>query len=86
VSSYKVVVGDGELGYNKIVDAFRNDKIGGFARVVMVSPLHEKLPRLVLCVCCSCNCFDSVWVREQWKKIDELWAKECFHVVGPIVS
>lgn len=48
VSSYKVVVGDGELGYNKIVDAFRNDKIGGFVRVVMVSPLHEKLPRLVL--------------------------------------
>ena len=27
-----------------------------------------------------------MWVREQWKKIDELWAQECFHVVGPVVG
>jgi hypothetical protein len=59
ISNYKPVVGTSELGYNKIVDSFRTDKIGGFARIVVVNPLHDKLPRLVLVVCCTCNCFDA---------------------------
>jgi len=29
------------------------------------NPLHVKLPRLVLAVSCTCNCFDSMWVRNQ---------------------
>jgi hypothetical protein len=86
VSNYKVSIGDGEEGYNKIVDAFRNDKIGGFARVIMVSPMHEKLPRLVLSVACTCNCFDADWVKKQWERVDALWAAECEQVVGPILG
>ena len=75
ISSYKPVVGTGEEGYNRILECFRGDKVGGFARIIMVSPLHSKLPRLVLCVSCTCNCFDSEWVREQWSRIERLWKK-----------
>jgi hypothetical protein len=59
ISSYKPVVGFGKVGYNTIVDSFRTNKIGGFARIIVVNPLHEKLPRLVLVVCYTCNYFDS---------------------------
>lgn len=72
VSKYKPVVGSRDNGYNKIVDSFRSDKIGGFARVVMVNPLHQSLPRLVLVVNCTCNCFDASLVKNQWRVIDDL--------------
>jgi hypothetical protein len=48
-------VGNGEEGYEKILDVFKNNKMGSFARVIVVNPLHDKLPRLVLVVCCTCN-------------------------------
>jgi hypothetical protein len=38
--------------------------IGAFACVIIVNPLHVKLPRLVLSLSCTCNCFDSEWVKE----------------------
>jgi hypothetical protein len=63
ITTYKPVCGVGEDGYNKIVESFRDDQVGSFARVIIVNPLHDKLPRLVLVVCCTCNCFDSAWVR-----------------------
>jgi hypothetical protein len=47
-----------------IVDSFRSDKMGTFARVIVVNPLHVKLPRLVLSLSCTYNCFDSEWVKE----------------------
>jgi hypothetical protein len=86
ISSYKPVVEFGEAGYNTIVDSFRTDKIGGFARIIVVNPLHEKLPRLMLVVCCTCNCFDSTWIRKQWNVVDDLWMKDCLHVLGPIIG
>ena len=85
-TSFKLEVGFGEDGYNKIVETFRSSQIGGFARVIVVNPLHEKLPRLVLSVCCTCNCFDSKWVKHQWDVIDSLWIKECLSTVGPVVG
>ena len=42
ITNYKPVVGVGDLGYNKMVDSFKLDKVGGFARVIVVNPLHEK--------------------------------------------
>ena len=58
-SRFKLVVGIDEDGYNVIVDAFRNNKLSGFARIVVVNPLNESLPRLVLVVCTAYNCFDA---------------------------
>jgi hypothetical protein len=84
VSNYKVIIDSGKLGYNKVVDAFQTNKVGGFAKVVMVNPLHDKVPCLVLAVCCACDCFDSEWVQRQWDTIDTLWRQECEAMVGPI--
>jgi hypothetical protein len=64
ISDYKLVVGVGDEGYNMIVDSFRSDKMDTFARIVVVNPLHIKLPRLVLSLSCTCNCFDSEWMKE----------------------
>lgn len=83
---YSVVVGDDEAGYNKILDSFQNCRMGTFARVIMVNPLHTKLPRLVIAICCTCNSFNSSWVREQWVHMEKLWAAECKQVVGPIIG
>ena len=85
-SNYKQVVGSGEEGYNKIVDSFCTNRVGAFARVVMVNPLHQSLPRLVLVVMCTCNYFDAPWVRQQWLRIKDFWNKECKDIVGPIVG
>lgn len=44
ITDYKPTVGLKEAGYNKLVNSFRMDKVGGFARVIVVNPLHEKIP------------------------------------------
>ena len=54
----------GEGGNNKLVESFKLDKVGGFARMIVMNPLHEKLPQLVLVAICTCGCFDSNWVRQ----------------------
>lgn len=85
-SHFRPAVGSGEAGYSNVVDAFKLNRIGSFARVIMVNPLHDRLPRLVLVVNVTCNCFNSAWVREQWSVIDGLWQEHCEEVVGPIIG
>ena len=51
VSDFKPVVGLGEAGYAKILESFHTHKVGGFARIIIVNPLHQSLPRLLLVVC-----------------------------------
>lgn len=79
-------MGSCEKGYNKIVDNFCTNRVGAFDRIVMVNPLYQSLPRLVLMVMCTCNCFDAPWVRQQWLRIQDLWNKECKNILGPIVE
>jgi hypothetical protein len=83
---FKCTVGAAKVGYENILEAFQGNRIGSFARVIMVNPLHSKLPRLVLVVSCTCNCFDACWVRLQWGRIDQLWQLHCEEQVGPIVG
>ena len=54
--------------------------------MIIVNPLHDRLPCLVLVVCTTCNCFNSEWVRKQWDALDALWASDCKGKVGPIVG
>jgi len=68
ITDYKLTIEVCEVGYNKMVDSFRMDTVGGFARVIVVSPLHEKFPQLVLVACYTCNCFYSSWIRVQTGK------------------
>jgi hypothetical protein len=50
VPTYNIIVRTRVLGYNNIMDAFTNDKVGEFARVIMVYSLHANLLWLVLIV------------------------------------
>ena len=86
VPGFRPLVGSGEEGYCQLLESFGKNRKGTFARVVVVNPLHERLPRLVLIVCCTCNCFNSDWVRGQWDTIDRLWEEECLAAVGPIIG
>ena len=86
VIDYKPTVRVGDAGYSHMIDAFRANKVGGFARVIVVNPLYEKLPRLVLAACYTCGCFDSGWLRAQWSKIDSLWKKHYYTKVKPILG
>ena len=79
-------MGVGEASYNCIVDAFWNDRMRGFARVIMACSLHKKLPCLVVRMSCICNSFDAKWVRDQWIWIEKLWVEECAPVVGSVVG
>ena len=86
IADYKPKVGDVHDGYNKLIEFFILYKVEGFVKVIVVNPLHEKLPRLVLVACCISRCFDSAWIRAQWKKIDDLWTQHCYVAVGPIIG
>jgi hypothetical protein len=50
VTNFRLVIGIGEVRYNNVLEAFTNNKIASFAQVMIVNPLHEKLPRLVFVV------------------------------------
>ena len=52
----------------------------------MVNLLHDKLPKFVLVVSCTCNHINSNWICNQWKSIDLLWQDTCGPIVGPIVG
>lgn len=87
VSNFIPMIGVGEEEYNyKLIDAFWFGKLGWFARVIIINPLHEKLPRLMFVVTCTCNCFDSSRVRNQWQVVKDLWNTEGLQIVGPIVE
>ena len=37
---FRCIVGEDEVGYKNILEAFQRNMIGSFARVIMVNPLH----------------------------------------------
>jgi hypothetical protein len=67
MSDFKPIVGSGNDDYNTIIDSFTNNRVGEFARVVMVNPVHQSLLMFVLVVHCTCNCFNVAWVCRQWE-------------------
>ncbi|KAL2612447.1 hypothetical protein R1flu_024139 [Riccia fluitans] len=82
----EVEVGSGESGYSKIVESFEQKIQGLYARVVIVNPLHEKLPRLIVYASITCNSFTASWVRDHWKGLKQRWDKYCRQVLGPVLG
>ncbi|KAL9954636.1 hypothetical protein ACROYT_G042201 [Oculina patagonica] len=79
---FTVDVGDGEEGYNAIVSAFKECKLGSFARAIMLNPLHPNLPRLAILCMPTCNKFDTTFVYRQWQEVQRVYE----HVIGPLVG
>lgn len=55
----EVVVGEGVEGYDKIVSTFEQYSKGMYARVSIVNPLHECMPKLALSKISTCNKFTT---------------------------
>lgn len=81
----EVKVGDGDEGYHNIVNTFEGYSKGMYARVVIVNPLHEGLPKLALCAIPTCNKFNADWVRAQWEQMKQFWDLYC-RQVGPLLG
>lgn len=86
ISNFVVLVGDGENGYHRIVDAFEHNVIAHYARVLIANPLAECLPKLVLLIQLTCNRFDSMSIKEQWKEVNLHWNMYVKDVIGPILG
>ncbi|KAL2609573.1 hypothetical protein R1flu_028146 [Riccia fluitans] len=82
----EVEVGSGESGYSKIVESFEQKIQGSYARVVIVNPLHEKLPRLIVYAFVTCNSFTASWVQDHWKGLKQRWDKCCRQVVDLVLG
>ena len=83
---FTVVVGDGEQGYNTIVNAFNEYKISPFARAIILNPLHPKLPRSPILTMPTCNRFDHEFVFRQWQTVERLYEQELQDIVGPLIG
>ena len=59
------IVGDGDDAYARLVDAYRQNRVAGFARVIMINPIHHGLPPLVILLQAVCNKFDHQMVKNQ---------------------
>lgn len=54
--------------------------------MLILNPLHPRLPRLVILIQLTCNRFDAVFVRKQWEKVRALWSIHLLNVVGPLIG
>ena len=71
----------------KLKEAFQSHVIGGYARVILINPLHKKLPAMVLFLQCTCNRFDSNDVSNQWKRLHEMCEDSGLATaLGPIIG
>jgi hypothetical protein len=84
--SFVHVVGDDDQAYERLVQAYRDNKIAGFARVIMINPLHQKIPPLVVLLQATCNTFTHEMVLQQWNEIKALYDQYLLPVLGPLVG
>ena len=77
-----ITVGNDQQAYERLVNAFAENVIGKYAGVILLNPLHEKLPRLVALLMPTCNRFSHHAVYRQWQKIQNLYEEHLEHVLG----
>ena len=63
---YRVVVGNEDNSYDKIVNTFCKCTVATYARVIMINPLRDDLPALAMTAMSTCNRFNADEVRRQW--------------------
>lgn len=83
---FTVVVGNGEEGYNSIVNVFDQYKIGTFGRAILLNPLHPNLPCITVLTMPTCNKFDHTMVYCQWQDVERLYEQELKEIVGPLIG
>lgn len=84
--NFSVRVGEGEEGYNAMIAAFQDYKIGTYAKAIMLNSLHPNLPRVAILTMPTCNSFDNDFVPRQWQEIKRLYEQELEPVAGTLIS
>ena len=79
-------VGSDDNAYARLVDAFNQNRVAGFARVIMLNPIHKDLSPFVILLQAVCNKFDHMMVRNQWSSITDLYNQYLLDVLGPLVG
>jgi hypothetical protein len=84
IDDYAPIVGNDDGALIRLLDHFSDDKRGCYLRVLMVNPLHERLPSLPLVLQATCNKFTRADVAAQWARARELWKDEFADVLDLI--
>eukprot|EP00112_Aurelia_sp_Birch-Aquarium-sp1_P026516 Seg944.3 transcript_id=Seg944.3/GoldUCD/mRNA.D3Y31 product="hypothetical protein" protein_id=Seg944.3/GoldUCD/D3Y31 len=79
-------VGDDDDAYERLLDAFKENAIASYARVILINPVHNDLPPLVALLQAVCNKFDHEMVQRQWSEIRALYDRHLLPVLGPLVG
>ena len=74
--SFSSIAGNGEKGYDHIVNAFQILVVPTYAKVIILNILHPKLPKLPILLMPTCNKFDNAFIRRQWSEIFEICSEE----------
>ena len=86
MTNIAIKVGDGEHGYQQIVNAFTNYRIGNYARVVMINPVHPNLPKIPIFNMTSCNSFDAGIVQSQAFLNEQYYNEHLKDILGPLIG
>lgn len=81
-----VTVGDGQEGYDTIVNAFQQKRIGTQARAILINPLHPDYPKIPIVVHPTCNKFNADFVRHQWDRTAAMFSNHLEAIIGPLVG
>ena len=66
---------------------FSSHQKGGYARVIILNPLHKLLPSMVVYLQCTCNKFTSSDVRAQWDQLSHLYTTSGLATaLGPLIG
>ena len=83
----KFVVGSRENGYENIKKAKDTMVVSTHARVVMINPMHERLPALTCLLVGTCLRFkEDGYVLPQWEQLQILFDKHVRGVIGPLIG
>ena len=80
------VIGDEDDAYNRLQGAFKDNKIAGYACVIMLNPIHKDIPPIVVLLQACCNKFTHDMVKQQLEAITNLYNKHLLPILGLLVG
>ena len=85
-AEFVYIVEDDDNVYTRLVEAFGQNRVAGFARVIMLNPIHKNILPFVVLLQAVCNKFDHAMVRDQWNIVTDLYNQYLVNVLGPLVG
>ncbi len=86
LQNIQLTIGDDNLSYNTIVDAFKDHTIGKSARGLILNPLHKLYPRIIIRLIPTSNRFTQQEVLDQWQQINRLFKETLEEEFGPLIG